>query len=105
MAHATHAKNVTLTPAIRYRLAGVGVQVCGVLRVLGGGVWVGGVLGRFSLFVSSVSSLCAGVLLFVSYSSLEDGEAPPGRLELPTLRLTASRSNQLSYGSLCTAKI
>ena len=24
----------------------------------------------------------------------------PGRLELPTLRLTASRSNQLSYGSL-----
>ena len=23
----------------------------------------------------------------------------PGRLELPTLRLTASRSNQLSYGS------
>ena len=26
----------------------------------------------------------------------------PGRLELPTLRLTASRSNQLSYGSNCT---
>lgn len=26
--------------------------------------------------------------------------ALPGRLELPTLRLTASRSNQLSYGSL-----
>ena len=25
----------------------------------------------------------------------------PGRLVLPTLRLTASRSNQLSYGSLC----
>ena len=25
----------------------------------------------------------------------------PGRLELPTLRLTASRSNQLSCGSLC----
>ena len=25
----------------------------------------------------------------------------PGRLELPTLRLAASRSNQLSYGSLC----
>ena len=25
----------------------------------------------------------------------------PGRLELPTLRLTASRSNQPSYGSLC----
>ena len=25
----------------------------------------------------------------------------PGRLKLPTLRLTASRSNQLSYGSLC----
>ena len=25
----------------------------------------------------------------------------PGRLELPTLRLTALRSNQLSYGSLC----
>ena len=25
----------------------------------------------------------------------------PGRLELPTLRLTASRSNQLSYGSTC----
>ena len=25
----------------------------------------------------------------------------PGRLELPTLRLTASRANQLSYGSLC----
>ena len=25
--------------------------------------------------------------------------ALPGRLELPTLRLTASRSNQLSYGS------
>ena len=25
----------------------------------------------------------------------------PGRLELPTLRLTASRSNQLSYGSSC----
>ena len=25
----------------------------------------------------------------------------PGRLELPTLRLTASRSNELSYGSLC----
>ena len=25
----------------------------------------------------------------------------PGRLELPTLRLTASRSNQLSYGSRC----
>ena len=28
-----------------------------------------------------------------------DGIALPGRLELPTLRLTASRSNQLSYGS------
>ena len=26
--------------------------------------------------------------------------ALPGRLELPTLRLTASRSNQLSYGSM-----
>ena len=26
---------------------------------------------------------------------------PPGRRELPTLRLTASRSNPLSYGSLC----
>ena len=26
-------------------------------------------------------------------------KALPGRLELPTLRLTASRSNQLSYGS------
>ena len=25
----------------------------------------------------------------------------PGRLEVATLRLTASRSNQLSYGSLC----
>ena len=25
----------------------------------------------------------------------------PGRLKLPTLRLTASRSNQLSYGSSC----
>ena len=29
------------------------------------------------------------------------GNALPGRLELPTLRLTASRSNQLSYGSSC----
>ena len=28
------------------------------------------------------------------------GETLPGRLELPNLRLTASRSNQLSYGSL-----
>ena len=28
----------------------------------------------------------------------------PGRLELPTLRLTASRSNQLSYGSLCRSQ-
>ena len=28
----------------------------------------------------------------------------PGRLELPTLRLTASRSNQLSYGSNCMAQ-
>ena len=28
-------------------------------------------------------------------------QALPGRLELPTLRLTASRSNQLSYGSSC----
>ena len=27
-------------------------------------------------------------------------ESLPGRLELPTLRLTASRSDQLSYGSL-----
>ena len=27
--------------------------------------------------------------------------ALPGRLELPALRLTASRSNQLSYGSIC----
>jgi hypothetical protein len=26
-------------------------------------------------------------------------ETLPGRLELPTLRLTASRSDQLSYGS------
>ena len=26
----------------------------------------------------------------------------PGRLEVPTLRLTASRSNQLSYGSRCS---
>ena len=26
----------------------------------------------------------------------------PGRLELPTLRLTASGSSQLSYGSICT---
>ena len=29
----------------------------------------------------------------------KSGKALPGRLELPTLRLTASRSNQLSYGS------
>ena len=28
-------------------------------------------------------------------------QALPGRLELPTLRLTASRSSQLSYGSSC----
>lgn len=29
----------------------------------------------------------------------------PGRLELPTLRLTASRSNQLSYGSSCRPRM
>ena len=29
----------------------------------------------------------------------------PGRLELPTLRLTASRSNQLSYGSRCNRNV
>jgi hypothetical protein len=32
-----------------------------------------------------------------------DANTLPGRLELPTLRLTASRSNQLSYGSRYTA--
>ena len=31
-------------------------------------------------------------------------DALPGRLELPTLRLTASRSNQLSYGSNCVSQ-
>ena len=31
--------------------------------------------------------------------SNNNGKTLPGRLELPTLRLTASRSNQLSYGS------
>ena len=31
---------------------------------------------------------------------LQATQTLPGRLELPTLRLTASRSNQLSYGSL-----
>jgi hypothetical protein len=30
-------------------------------------------------------------------------KALPGRLELPTLRLTASRSNQMSYGSICSS--
>ncbi len=32
-------------------------------------------------------------------ASLKGHNSLPGRLELPTLRLTASRSNQLSYGS------
>ena len=41
-------------------------------------------------------------MLAQTCSSLEFNKAEtlPGRLKLPTLRLTASRSNQLSYGSL-----
>ena len=48
------------------------------------------------------------LLLFAFYRQfklsafVENRHALPGRLELPTLRLTASRSNQLSYGSLVT---
>ena len=40
------------------------------------------------------------LLLWLSETYIYKEEKPlPGRLELPTLRLTASRSNQLSYGS------
>ena len=38
--------------------------------------------------------------IFPTASWNKQFNALPGRLELPTLRLTASRSNQLSYGSL-----
>ena len=34
-------------------------------------------------------------------SSTQQNHIAPRRLDLPTLRLTALRSNQLSYGSLC----
>ena len=40
------------------------------------------------------------LLLWLSETYIYKEEKPlPGRLELPTLRLSASRSNQLSYGS------
>ena len=40
-----------------------------------------------------------GIMIFES-CCLHICNTLPGKLELPTLRLTASRSNQLSYGSL-----
>ena len=46
-----------------------------------------------------------GVALRSTSNNNLRAKALPGRLELPTLRLTASRSNQLSYGSLQTATI
>ena len=47
----------------------------------------------------SCSKAGSGVLHTCSSSAGKQETALPGRLELPTLRLTASRSNQLSYGS------
>ena len=42
------------------------------------------------------------VLLAIRPHGTSLRDALPGRLDLPTLRLAASRSNQLSYGSNCT---
>ena len=48
--------------------------------------------------------LVVDVVVLVVVVVLVYQETLPGRLELPTLRLTASRSNQLSYGShVCLA--
>ena len=46
------------------------------------------------------AGLEAGFGLERKYNRRSKTIALPGKLELPTLRITASRSNQLSYGSL-----
>ena len=42
---------------------------------------------------------CSGILESVRQQIIVN--VPPGKLELPTLRLTASHSNHLGYGSSC----
>ena len=54
-------------------------------------------LRRFNSFFTRAPVECA------CSQETSNTKALPGRLELPTLRLTASRSNQLSYGSRCLA--
>ena len=52
-------------------------------------------------------TICTSPSLFVQgrpTRSVAVAKPLPGRLELPTLRLTASRSNQLSYGSLACVR-
>ena len=51
-------------------------------------------------FVLVVFYLFIPAMMFANEkTNISLAKALPGRLELPTLRLTASRSNQLSYGS------
>jgi hypothetical protein len=51
------------------------------------------------------SSPTVGVYALLCVEACVVANTLPGRLELPTLRLTASRSNQLSYGSTQIATV
>ena len=65
---------------------------------------VAGPIAILSSTVRDVSSGCLRMILARTHCGLAQmamEKALPGRLELPTLRLTASRSSQLSYGSSC----
>ena len=63
---------------------------------------VAGPMAILSRTIRDVSSGCLRTVIARAHcwlAQLAMEKALPGRLELPTLRLTASRSNQLSYGS------
>ena len=63
-----------------------------------------GPMAILSRTIRDVSSGCLRTVLARAHcwlAQLAMEKALPGRLELPTLRLTASRSSQLSYGSSC----
>ena len=78
------------------------------LKVLGSIPSGGYLLGKIATTANEHTG-CSGtiaklpVLLAIRPHGASLRDALPGRLELPTLRLTASRSSQLSYGSTCHA--